>query len=87
MPVLQHGTVTFVALSHPDVIAYTRESGEARIIVVADMSEKPVSSVAPTGFVGVGEPLLWTVSPRDLICQQMEFAPYEAVAVLCTTSG
>ena len=82
LPVLRHGTVTFEALSHPQVLAYAREWEGQKLIVIANVSDRVAEFDVPDRFVVHGQALAWTIGPRASVPRSVPLQPYEAVAVL-----
>lgn len=81
LPVLVHGKVTFKAMSHPQVLAYTRELGAEIVAVIANFSAERVTFDVPRDLVHGGEPIAWTLSAREKITKSVRLSPYEAFSI------
>ena len=81
LPILVHGTVSFAALEHPQVLVYSRDLNGERLLVIANFSAKSVSFDVPSHLAKKGQPLAWTVSPRAELAAVTHLSPYEGFAV------
>jgi oligo-1,6-glucosidase len=82
LPVVVHGRYAPVAADHPQVMAYTRTHGDARLAVIANMSGDEAVLDVPDELAVAGRGLLATVSPRDAAQGRITLAPWEAFAIL-----
>ena len=82
MPILVHGSVDWEAMDHPDILAYTRKHSGDTLTVVANFSERTVEFKAPEHLANSGQPVVWSVEPRDNITKRVRLLPFEAFAIL-----
>ena len=82
MAVVQQGAVTFEALSHPEVLVYTRDLAGESLVVMANVSATAVRFAPPTRLLGKGEAIAWSVEPREDIPASMNLQPFEAFALI-----
>ncbi|MEL6204605.1 MAG: alpha-glucosidase [Pseudomonadota bacterium] len=82
LPIVEHGSVTFEALTHQSILAYTRTYSGDRLTVIANFSAEEVAFAVPHRLTGQGRALAWSVAPRDNIESLVRLQPFEGFAVL-----
>ncbi|CAM4181337.1 glycoside hydrolase family 13 protein [Palleronia rufa] len=78
---VSHGRFRGLARDHPRVVAYIRELDQERLSVVANLSGEVTEFDVPDALAIAGEPLSWSVRPRDRIDGRLVLEPWEAIAV------
>lgn len=84
LPVMVHGRYHAYLEHHPGVMAYTRALGDQRISVLANFSASMVHVDLPAAMRGSGTALVANYHPRSRLGPNIDLAPFEALAVLCT---
>lgn len=79
-PILIDGTFTPLFEEHPQIWAYVRGAQDDSILVIANMSDTPVTIDLPDTVVGPVSTLLATHEPRTVLANTLSLAPYEAFA-------
>ena len=82
--IVTHGRFVPLAQSDPNVWAYARELNGQRLTMIANLTSAPVSFTVPDEGVVSGTCLTTTAAPRTTLNGTLDFAPWEAVAVLGT---
>ncbi|MBF9032353.1 alpha,alpha-phosphotrehalase [Rhodobacterales bacterium HKCCE3408] len=79
---VRHGRYTPHLVEDPDIFAYTRTLGDARLIVVANLSGEEITVDLPGELQVTGEPLISTHGAHDgALGPAPVFRPWEAVAI------
>lgn len=81
-PVIVHGAYHPLAEDDPDVFAYLRELPEARLVVIANFTDRHVLFDLPPQAEAQGTCIISNAPPRDAIAGQISLSPYESFAIL-----
>ena len=83
-PTMVHGSYRDLLPAHPQVYAYERRLGDARIVVVASFAAEPLRVELPAAIAGLeGECLSANHGARTQLDPVLALAPYEAFAIAC----
>jgi oligo-1,6-glucosidase len=83
-PTMVHGSYRDLLPAHPQVYAYERRLGDARIVVVASFTAEPLRVELPAAIAGLeGECLSANHGARTQLDPVLALAPYEAFAIAC----
>lgn len=84
-PVMVYGDYCDLLPAHPQVYAYERRLGDARVVVVASFAAEPLRVELPAAIAGLeGECLSANHGLRTRLAPVLALAPYEAFAIACT---
>jgi oligo-1,6-glucosidase len=80
--VIVEGRYRAFAADDPQIMAYTRTLGAARLAVIANLSGREAAFDVPEGMAAAGRSLVANVSPRTAVQGRITLQPWEAFAVL-----
>lgn len=81
LEIMVYGIYAPVALEHPDIFAYTRTLGEARLFIACNFRPREISFSLPEHFTGSEEVLIGNYADVKLLAGEVLLRPYEAIVL------
>jgi oligo-1,6-glucosidase len=85
-PIIVYGRYQSYLDQHPELLVFTRQWEDQKLVVVANFSADEITATLPGELQISGTCLIANYLPVDAIAETMTLKPYEAFAVLCETA-